>query len=91
MYVANRLGTEIERWLNEEMDSTNTAPGPCFGWNAHCHCESVYPSWTKGGSAIVYHAGGKLFLFTLAAGSTQQVSIDNKADYRYPHGEAMPN
>jgi len=50
-----------------------------------------YPRWTKGGSAIVYHAGGKLFLYTLADGSTKQVSTDEKADYRYPHGEATPN
>ena len=50
-----------------------------------------YPRWTKGGAAIVYQAGGKLFLFTLADGSTKQVSTDNKADYRYPHGEATPN
>lgn len=50
-----------------------------------------YPRWTKGGSAIVYHAGGKLFLYTLSDGSTKQVSTDDKADYRYPHGEATPN
>ena len=50
-----------------------------------------YPRWTKDGSAIVYHAGGKLFLHTLADGTTQQVSTDPKADYRYPHGEATPN
>jgi Tol biopolymer transport system component len=50
-----------------------------------------YPRWTKDGKAIVYHAGGKLYLFTLADGSTKQVSTDPKADYRYPHGEATPN
>ena len=50
-----------------------------------------YPRWTRGGSAIVYHAGGKLFLYTLSDGSTKQVSTDDKADYRYPHGEATPN
>lgn len=50
-----------------------------------------YPRWTKGGNAIVYHAGGKLFLYTLSDGSTKQVSTDDKADYRYPHGEATPN
>ena len=50
-----------------------------------------YPRWTKGGDAIVYHAGGKLFLYTLSDGSTKQVSTDDKADYRYPHGEATPN
>jgi hypothetical protein len=51
----------------------------------------AYPRWTKGEGSIVYHAGGKLFLYTLADGSTRQVSADNKADYRYPHGEATPN
>lgn len=50
-----------------------------------------YPRWTRDGSAIVYHAGGKLFLYTLSDGSTKQVSINDKADYRYPHGEATPN
>jgi hypothetical protein len=50
-----------------------------------------YPRWTKGGSAIVYHAGGKLFLDTLADSSTKQVSTDDKADHRDPHGEATPN
>lgn len=51
----------------------------------------AYPRWTKDESSIVYHAGGKLFLYTLSDGSTRQVSTDNKADYRYPHGEATPN
>lgn len=51
----------------------------------------AYPRWTKDESAIVYHAGGKLFLYTLTDGSTKQVSTDDKADYRYPHGEATPN
>lgn len=50
----------------------------------------AYPRWTKDESAIVYHAGGKLFLYTLADGSTKQVSTDDSADYRYPHGEATP-
>ncbi|MCB1225473.1 MAG: hypothetical protein KDK99_06655 [Verrucomicrobiales bacterium] len=51
----------------------------------------AYPRFTKGETSIVYHAGGKLFLYTLADGSTQQVSTDDAADYRYPHGEATPN
>jgi len=50
-----------------------------------------YPRWTRDGKAIVYHADRKLFLHTLADGSTKQVSTDPKADYRYPHGEATPN
>jgi hypothetical protein len=51
----------------------------------------AYPRFTKGETSIVYHAGGKLFLYTLADGSTKQVSTEAKADYRYPHGEATPN
>ncbi|MCA8989509.1 MAG: hypothetical protein KDA78_17805, partial [Planctomycetaceae bacterium] len=49
-----------------------------------------YPRWTRDEAAIVYHAGGKLFIYTLSDDSTKQVSVDNKADYRYPHGEAAP-
>ena len=51
----------------------------------------AYPRWMKDEAAIVYHAGGKLFLYTLAGGSTKKVSTDDKADYRYPFGEAAPN
>ena len=51
----------------------------------------AYPRFTKGETSIVYHAGGKLFLYSLADGTTKQVSTDAKADYRYPHGEATPN
>lgn len=51
----------------------------------------AYPRFTKGETSIVYHAAGKLFLYSLADGSTKQVSTDAKADYRYPHSEATPN
>jgi hypothetical protein len=50
----------------------------------------AYPRWTKDASEIVYHADRKLFLYKLADGSTRKVSTDDKADYRYPHGEATP-
>lgn len=50
----------------------------------------AYPRWTKDESAIVYHAGRKLYLFTLKDGSTKKVSTNDRADYRYPHGEATP-
>ncbi|MFZ5832190.1 MAG: hypothetical protein ACOY3P_19065 [Planctomycetota bacterium] len=50
----------------------------------------AYPRWTKDESAIVYHAGGKLYLYTLADGSTKKVSTDDNANYIYPHGEATP-
>ena len=50
----------------------------------------AYPRFTKDESAIVYHAGRKLFLYTLKDGSTRKVSTDDKADYRYPHGDATP-
>ena len=50
----------------------------------------AHPRFTQGGPSIVYHAGEKLFLYMTANGSTKQVSTDDKADYRYPHGEAAP-
>lgn len=50
----------------------------------------AYPRWTKDASEIVYQAGGKLYLYKLADESTRKVSTDDKADYRYPHGEATP-
>ena len=50
----------------------------------------AYPRWTRDASEIIYHAGGKLYLYKLADGSTRKVSTDDKADYRYPHGEATP-
>ncbi len=51
----------------------------------------AYPRFTKDEQSIVYHAGGKLYLYSLIDGSTKQVSTDDQADYRYPHGEATPN
>ena len=50
----------------------------------------AYPRWTKDEKEIVYHAGKKLFLYNVADRTTKQVSTDDKADYRYPHGEATP-
>ncbi|MEM7144906.1 MAG: hypothetical protein AAF591_07200 [Verrucomicrobiota bacterium] len=50
----------------------------------------AYPRWTKDQSAIMYHAGGKLFLYSLADESTTQVSVNEEANYIYPHGEATP-
>lgn len=50
----------------------------------------AYPRWTKDGAAIVYHAGGKLYLYTLKDASTKKVSTDDNANYIYPHGEATP-
>ena len=50
----------------------------------------AYPRWTKDASEIVFQAGGKLFLYKLANGTTRKVSTDEKADHRYPHGEATP-
>lgn len=49
-----------------------------------------YPRWIADGTAIVYHADRKLFVYSLSDGTTKQVSTDDKADYRYPHGEAAP-
>jgi hypothetical protein len=50
----------------------------------------AYPRWTKDEAAIIYHAGGKLYLYTLEDGSTRKVSTDDGANYMYPHGEATP-
>jgi hypothetical protein len=50
----------------------------------------AYPRWTKDEAGIVYHAGGKLYLYTLANGSTKKVSTDDSANHIYPHGEATP-
>ncbi|MEJ6580696.1 MAG: hypothetical protein QNL68_12980 [Akkermansiaceae bacterium] len=50
----------------------------------------AYPRWSPDGAAIVYHAGRKLFLYTLKDDSTQKVSTNDRADYRYPHMEATP-
>lgn len=50
----------------------------------------AYPRWTRDQSEIMYHAGKALFLYHPEKGTTRQVSLDEKADYRYPHGEAMP-
>ena len=50
----------------------------------------AYPRWTRDQSEIVYNAGRKLFLYSPDGGSTKQVSTDDQADYRYPHGEGTP-
>jgi len=54
----------------------------------------AYPRWTKDETAVVYHAhtaaGAALYLYTLKDGSTKKVSMNPRADYRYPHGEATP-
>ena len=50
----------------------------------------AYPRWSKDESSIVYHAGGKLYLYKPKDGSRHKVSTDDKADYRYPHFEDAP-
>lgn len=50
----------------------------------------AYPRWSKDESTIVYHANGKLFIYKPEDGSTQQVSTNDDADYRYPHFEDAP-
>ncbi len=53
----------------------------------------AYPRWIDGESSVVYHrsAGkGQLFVYRLEDGTTQRVSTNPDADYRYPHGEAAP-
>ena len=50
----------------------------------------AYPRWTRDQSAIIYQAGGALYLYDLMTQKTRKVSTDDSADYRYPHGEATP-
>ncbi|MBL7133093.1 MAG: ankyrin repeat domain-containing protein [Phycisphaerae bacterium] len=50
----------------------------------------AYPRWTKGEKVIVYHAARALYLYNVKDGKTTRVSTNPRADYRYPHGEAMP-
>ena len=50
----------------------------------------AYPRWSKDESSIVYHAGGKLYIYKLEDGSTHKISTNDKADYRYPHFEDAP-
>ena len=50
----------------------------------------AYPRWSKDESSIVYHAGGKLYLYSPVDGSTQKVSTNDATDYRYPHMEKAP-
>ena len=54
----------------------------------------AYPRWTKDESSIVFHANrigkGELFLYTPDDGTTRRVSVDDEADYRYPHCEDTP-
>ena len=50
----------------------------------------AYPRWSQDESVIVYHAGGKLFLYDVADASTRQVSTNDQAAYRYPHMEKAP-
>ena len=74
-----------KRTITNAKAFANEASKP--GWFA-------YPRWTKGATSIVYHANvtgkGTLRLYTLEDGTTQQVSTNARADYRYPHGEANP-
>jgi hypothetical protein len=50
----------------------------------------AYPRWTRDQSAIMYQAGGALYLYDLKTKKTRKVSTDGSADYRYPHGESTP-
>ena len=84
LYVADfdakkRSITNAKPIANEEAD-----PNPWY----------AYPRWDKGETTIVYHANktgkGALYLYTLKDGSTTRVSMDPRADYRYPHGAATP-
>jgi len=43
---------------------------------------------------VIYHANttgkGRLYLYTLKDGKTEQVSTNDWIDFRYPHGEDTP-
>ena len=79
LYVADfdaksRTLTKAQPFANEEEKP---------GWFA-------YPRWSKDESSIVYHAGGKLYIYKPEDGSTHKVSTNDKVDYRYPHFEDAP-
>ena len=54
----------------------------------------AYPRWIAGETAVIYHLNqtgkGQLYVYRLTDGSTNRVSTNARADYRYPHGEAAP-
>ena len=97
--MSNQKQTKTRRDVIKAAVATTgaVATTPYFHWSEKAFANQegkptwfAYPRWTKDESAIVYHAGRKLFLHTLEDGSTRKVSTDDKADYRYPHGEAAP-
>jgi Tol biopolymer transport system component len=54
----------------------------------------AYPRWIEGEAAVVYHSyetgKGQLYVYRLKDRTTERVSTNADADYRYPHGEAAP-
>jgi hypothetical protein len=54
----------------------------------------AYPRWINGEAVVIYHSGetgkNQLYVYRLEDGSTERVSTNATADYRYPHGEAAP-
>jgi Tol biopolymer transport system component len=54
----------------------------------------AYPRWIEGEAAVVYHSSetgkNQLYVYRLEEGATRRVSTNAAADYRYPHGEAVP-
>jgi hypothetical protein len=54
----------------------------------------AYPRWIDGEAAVTYHSGesgkNQMYMYRLEDGSTERVSTNATADYRYPHGEAAP-
>ncbi|MCA9178091.1 MAG: PD40 domain-containing protein [Planctomycetales bacterium] len=79
LYVADFDGEK--RTISNARPFANEAGDPI--WFA-------YPRWSADERVIVYHAGGKLFLYSLTDRETRQVSTNGRADYRYPHMERAP-
>jgi Tol biopolymer transport system component len=54
----------------------------------------AYARWIDHETSVVYHSSesgkNQLYVYRLEDGSTRRVSINARADYRYPHGEAAP-
>jgi len=54
----------------------------------------LYPRWTKGESAVVYHCNktgkNQLYMYRLKDQSTIRVSTNANANYMFPHGEDTP-
>ena len=78
---------KTERVMYDLVPFANHKPTLDYAWFA-------YPRWLEGSNRIAFHANstgkGRLFIYDLKTKETKQISTDETADYRYPHGEMMP-